>query len=94
MTGAITAIVFITAITIAADLYSPLKDWLKENFSHHWIGKGILAIAAFLLAGFLKFLFGKTTNEIKIAKNLAVLNWLSIIGSLAILGFFIFEAWK
>ncbi len=36
-------IIFISAITIAADLYSPLKDWLKETFSHHWIGKGIIA---------------------------------------------------
>jgi len=36
-------IIFIAAITIAAELYSPLKNWLKEIFSHHWIGKGIIA---------------------------------------------------
>lgn len=36
-------IVFITAITIAAELAPQLKDWLKDSFSHHWIGKGIIA---------------------------------------------------
>ncbi len=42
------AIIFITAITIAADLYSPLKNWLKDTFSHHWIGKGVLAAALWM----------------------------------------------
>jgi hypothetical protein len=46
-------IVFIAAITVSAELYPPLKNWLKETFYHHWVGKGILALAIFGAISFL-----------------------------------------
>jgi len=87
--GAIAAIIFIIVITIAGDLYLSLKDWLKNIFYHHWMGKGILAIVIFFIFG---FIFNKETGEEKIVKNFSILIWSSIIGSLIIFGFFIFEA--
>ena len=37
---------------IAAGLYAPFKALLASVFSHHWIGKTVLVIAFFLIAGF------------------------------------------
>jgi len=42
-------IIFITAVTIAADLSPMLKTWLKDTFTHHWIGKGVLATVLWLV---------------------------------------------
>ncbi len=86
------AVIFITAITITADLYLPLKGWLKNVFSHHWVGKSILAGVVFLLFAVLSWPFSKRADDEKITKALILLNWLLIIGSLAIFGFFIYEA--
>jgi len=74
--GTIAAVIFITAVTIGADLYLPLKGWLKNVFSHHWVGKSS----------------GQASEE-KINKALKVLIWTVILGSLAIISFFIWE-WK
>ncbi len=93
--GTIAAVIFITTITIAADLYLPLKGWLKNVFSHHWVGKSVLAAVVFLLFSVFGWLFSKRANDEKIRKALILLNWLLIIGFLAIMGFFIYEAlWK
>ena len=43
---------FITSLTIAAEISPALKDWLKVSFSHHWVGKSVLAIALFALISF------------------------------------------
>jgi len=90
--GAIAAIIFITVITVVADLYLSLKDWLKNIFYHHWVGKGILAAIIFFISGILNFISNKNADEEKIAKNLNILIWASIIGSLMISIFFILEA--
>lgn len=95
--GVIATIVFITVITIAADLYLPLEDWLKANFYHHWIGKEILAKAIFIFAALSSLIFIKETNEEKIVKNFNILIWFSILGALAIFAFFVLESlhiWK
>lgn len=87
------AVVFITLITLLADLFPPLKDWLKTAFTHHWIGKGFLGIGLYailylLIAGTLK----KEPSPEKIASQLHVLGSVTIIGSFIILAFFIYEA--
>ena len=47
--SAIITIIYITTITVAADLYPPLKEFLANVFSHHWIGKSITAILIFAI---------------------------------------------
>lgn len=38
----------LVALIVAAERYAPLKDWLKATFTHHWLGKGALAILFFV----------------------------------------------
>lgn len=89
--GAITAVIFIIAITIAADIYLSLKDLLKSVFSHHWIGKSILSVAVFIIVGAISFLLPIQANEEKISRLLRALSFLLIIGILAIFSFFVYE---
>lgn len=81
--------VFVAAITIYGELHAPLKDWLKINFSHHWVGKGVLSAALFLVL-FIGFLF-KTPNEKFLNFSLKLAFWLAIISSAAILIFYLYE---
>jgi len=90
--GTIAAVIFITAVTIGADLYLPLKGWLKNVFSHHWVGKSVLSAVVFGATAFLTMIFSGQASEEKINKALKVLIWTVILGSLAIIGFFIWEA--
>lgn len=90
--GAIAAVIFITAVTIGADLYLPIKDWLKNIFSHHWVAKSVLSAVVFGAIAFLTMIFSGQANEEKINKALKVLIWSVILGSPAIIGFFIWEA--
>lgn len=89
------AVAFVTGITIAADLYLPLKDWLKLTFSHHWVGKGVLAIALFVGISAILLFFPTPKDEMK-AKALARSTWTlviaSLIGTISIIVFFIYEA--
>ncbi len=43
----IIAMIFVTAITILADLVPSIKDWLKNTHGHHWVGKGIWTVLLF-----------------------------------------------
>lgn len=90
--GAIASVVFIVLITIVADLVPPLKDWLKNNFYHHWVGKGILASLIFLLTQSLMTIYtqGKNTKK-NIIESLWILNLVSIFGVLILFIFYIIE---
>lgn len=89
--SAIAAVVFITAATILAELYSPFKDFLKNNFYHHWVGKSIISFAIFAAGGALCYLIPHKPEM----KRLAVCFWIlaiaAISGTLAIFGFFVWE---
>lgn len=93
--GAALAVAFITGITVTADLYLPLKGWLKLTFSHHWVGKGILAGVVFAAVTIIFLLMPVPVDELKIkmlargARNLALV---SLAGTLVIIAFFIYEA--
>jgi hypothetical protein len=89
--SAITAVIFITLITVIADLYSPTKNWLKNIFTHHWVGKGILASSLFIVLTFLFSLTPFSVNENKLIKNLWLLFAISLLGTLVIFSFYIYE---
>jgi len=46
--GAIMAMLFVVAITIASELSSSLMSSLKSMTGHHWISKGLLSLGVFL----------------------------------------------
>ena len=41
--------VMLAVLIVTAEEIPALKDWLKATFTHHWLGKGALAIAAFIV---------------------------------------------
>ena len=89
------AVIFITGVTVTADLYLPLKNWLKITFSHHWIGKGVLAGMLFIAASVILSLFPAPEDEMKIkslARSIGKLVIISIIGTIIITAFFYYEA--
>lgn len=88
--GASAAIVWIVAVTVLADLFPGLKNWLKETFAHHWLGKGYLAAAVF----FLVFLIAPRPVESVDAKTdaaIRLVSWLALIGSVVLMAFFLYE---
>ncbi|MBI5913554.1 hypothetical protein HY839_03915 [Candidatus Azambacteria bacterium] len=89
------AVAFVTGITVTADLYLPLKDWLKLTFSHHWVGKGVLAAAVFIVATAVFSLLPVPADELKaktLAQSTRKLVIVSLGGTLVIILFFIYEA--
>ena len=67
-------------MVIFGELYEPFKNMLKDIFTHHWIGKGVVITAAFLILGFLlrnRKSAGEYSDE-----NIA---WYSTLGSLIII---------
>jgi len=91
--GAIVSVIFITASTIGGELYHPFKDWLKATFYHHWVGKGILSVAIFLVVTLLHIFISKSKNvgEERLKKCFMILFWLSVVSTLLITIFFIYE---
>ena len=37
----------LAVLIVSAEEIPALKDWLKATFSHHWLGKGALAVGLF-----------------------------------------------
>lgn len=37
-------------VIITAEEIPELKDWLKQTFYHHWVGKGVLLIGLFTVS--------------------------------------------
>lgn len=88
--AAIVAIIFIVFATIFGELYKPFKNYLADTFSHHWIGKGVIAIVIFYALGFLGY-FSASDNEDVITILLKIVFWIAVIGVLTISGFYLYE---
>ncbi len=86
----IVASLVIAGLTISADLIPPLKNWLKGTFSHHWIGKGVLALAVFLISFLISLSFSPTERRERIALYSSA--WIVALSTFAIVGFFLYEA--
>jgi purine-cytosine permease-like protein len=84
------SVLFVTVVTIAAELYPPLKNWLASTFTHHWVGKGVIAMAIFFLLG---LLLGFLWRSERIPTGLLMIcAWVAILGTVAISGFYVYEA--
>jgi len=89
--GVISAVVFVALATIIADLYAPLKNWLAETFSHHWIGKGILSLAIFAGVSVLSTLILGEEKPDEEATVVWVLFWTMLVATFAVMGFYVYE---
>ncbi|KKQ89590.1 MAG: hypothetical protein UT12_C0011G0046 [Candidatus Curtissbacteria bacterium GW2011_GWC2_38_9] len=90
--SSILVVIFIPAVTVAAELIPPLKEWLKNTFSHHWIGKSIISLILFVGFGVLTFLIPYKTNLEKINRLIMILITITALATLTIFGFFSYEA--
>ncbi|MDO8576400.1 MAG: hypothetical protein Q7R90_03730 [bacterium] len=52
--------VMLAVLIVSAEEIPALKDWLKATFYHHWLGKGALAIAVFIIVTIAARLQGNT----------------------------------
>jgi hypothetical protein len=100
--GAITTILFVALITIAGELYkvtgvdgksiNPIKEFLKSLHGHHWVGKGIWALALFIIvSGILYVMSRNHTNSNRLGCIISTLSWTLVIGTLVLFGFFMYE---
>jgi len=81
--------VLIAAMTIGGELYRPFKEGLKNLFTHHWIGKGVVSLAFFLAVSLFLFFVRRRTGEADIAVRR--LFWASLGSSAAIVVFYLYE---
>lgn len=100
LSSAITSI-FLVAITIAGELYkvagpdgkmvNPIKDYLKATLGHHWVGKGVWAVALFFFMAVVIFLINKNRDTIRPHRAITIARCSLVLGTIAIYGFFIYE---
>ncbi|SEP15170.1 hypothetical protein SAMN04487948_1176 [Halogranum amylolyticum] len=43
----VASIWFVTAVTLAAELFPPFKAFIATVFLHHWLGKSVLTLVVF-----------------------------------------------
>ncbi len=86
----IVTIISIVILTIWAELSAGFKDLLASMTGHHWTTKGLLAIAIF----FLVYLLGKKSKEQDVQKMAIKTLAITILGSLAIFLFYVYEFFK
>ncbi len=85
----ILTIILIVFMTIYAELNTGFKDFLKNLFGHHWVAKGIITVIFFILSYFILKNFISDNKKVK-----EIVAWViiaTILGSLAIFIFFIYE---
>ena len=88
--AAIVAIVFVAVATILGELHKPFKNWLKDIFYHHWMGKGIIAILIFYILGFLGYFKAKDSDD-AVVTMLKIVFWIALLGVVAISVFYTYE---
>ena len=90
--GAIASIVTVTVITVAGELYAPLKDWLKSVFAHHWLGKSAISVIVFILFSLLGIVT-LSDDEEKTHRITALLFGSAVFCTLVLTIFFIYHSW-
>ena len=81
--GATASAILLALLVILSEKVEPFKALLVLVFGHHWIGKTVLVLLIFILAG---FLLKEKTSVGKISfKGLA---WKSSLASLAVIFLF------
>lgn len=95
-------VIFISILTIAGELYkvvdasgktiNPLKAMLASLHGHHWVGKGIWAVAFFALITAVGYWTRrKSTDELHLGCYVRALSITLMCATLIIFGFFIYE---
>lgn len=92
LVGALLASVLILFLTVTGELYSPLKNLLKDLHYHHWVGKGIWAVIIFIASTLV--LHWTTKDRSESLSLVRSVNWLSytlVLAAVVMFLFFIYE---
>ena len=84
--AAVAVSIFLAVLIIGAEKVPALKDWLKATFTHHWLGKGALALILFVVIAFLFRMKRDAPDLARLIKWEAAVAMLSVV---SIAGFFL-----
>ena len=91
--AAMVASVMLAVIIVSAEEIPTLKNWLKATFTHHWLGKGALAIAVFIIVTIVARMQGKTDAS-KLAGIIFAEAVVAALSCAAIAGYFLLHLLK
>ena len=87
LSAAVTAL-FVTVLTIVAELNPALKDWLKNLSGHHWTSKSWLSLGLYVVSFALCYAIKHNVDARKVGMSLNLAIWSAVLGIIAILLFF------
>lgn len=89
--AATVSVIFITLVTVYAELSPEFKTWLASLTGHHWISKSWLVLLAFV-AFFLVFRLAKSSaDDAALRRAVRVLFLVIAVASFILLAFFYIE---
>ena len=92
--GTIAATVLVVVLTIAGDMYKPLKTFLKEAHHHHWVGKGVWAALLFAIVSVFYAVGVKGGTDERTSKLLRIASWTILAGTVLLILFFVWEYFR
>lgn len=84
-------VIFIVLLTLGGEQLPPLKTWLAQVFSHHWLGKSFLSIIVFGVVVGVGYAVPGQTDEAAFNRWVRILAGCSIIGTVVLYGYFTLE---
>lgn len=81
-------VIFVTIITVVAELTPSFKDFLKNLSGHHWTSKSIISVAFYIIVTVLLYLVSRNIETRKIGAHIALATWTALLGILALLLFY------
>jgi len=85
------ASVLVVFLTITGELYSPLKDLLKDMHYHHWVGKGIWAAVLFTAVTVILYLTTKDDDDFTLTRLVNRLSCTLVCATILLFLFFVYE---
>jgi len=86
--ASIASALFVVFITIAAELSTPLKDWLKGISGHHWTTKSIFSLLIFGVVVGITYYSVKRNTPLQVRNSIVYAIATVITGTIAITFFY------
>jgi len=78
----------VVVMTIAAELSEPFKALLAGTFTHHWIGKSVISVVAFVV---FYAIFSRARESDNVSRGAWQVVWSVVLGGLIIFSFFLWH---
>ncbi len=89
--SAVWTVALLFILTVVADLAPSVKSWLASSFSHHWIGKGVLASAFFIVLSLVLTAMKPRDPVRSLRAGMITLSWVAALATILLVGFFWYE---